>query len=120
VTLVAGGFFDITAKSTLTRELARAGAWMFGFVVEDGPEDPAPPRLRHGPRRRLEGRRRARSRKRRPRSRGDADRDEPRFASRRSSVTRPRASSCVTRDASRTWDSVGFRVLAAGHGDCEP
>lgn len=45
-TLVAGGFFDVTAKSTLTRDLARAAAWMFGFAVEDGPEEPAPPRAK--------------------------------------------------------------------------
>jgi len=37
--LVTRGFFDVTFKSTLTRETARAAAWMFGWVVEDDDND---------------------------------------------------------------------------------
>ena len=36
--LVTRGFFDVTIKSTLSRETARAAAWMFGWVVEDDDE----------------------------------------------------------------------------------
>ena len=45
--LVTRGFFDVTFKSTLSRETARAAAWMFGWLVEDDDNDiaaAAPPK----------------------------------------------------------------------------
>lgn len=40
--LVTRGFFDVTVKTTLPRETARAAGAIFGWQVEDAAEAPAP------------------------------------------------------------------------------